>query len=79
MITRDIRHHLSKDIPKNENDAFTSKYLRITSITKMAAHWGVDFFKFHALPGNSICTTQEGYLDQNIHALTLLVAYALKG
>ena len=48
MITRSIRLHLYKDGPKNENDVFSSKYLHIASITKMATHQGVDIFKGHA-------------------------------
>ena len=41
MITKHIRLHLSKDVPKNENDALSSKYLCIKSITEMEAHRGV--------------------------------------
>ena len=44
MIAIDTRCHLCKDVTKNEKDAFSSKYLCIAYATKMASHWGVNFF-----------------------------------
>ena len=79
MITRSTKIHLSKYVPKNEKDVLSLKYLCIVSITQMASHQGVDFFKSHALSGHSICTNQYRYLDQNILAPTFLCAYALTG
>ena len=48
MLTRPTRSHLSKGLPKNEKDAFKSKYLRISPIIEMAAHQNVYFFDSHA-------------------------------
>ena len=79
MITRSIRHHLSKDVHKFEKGVFSSKSLCISSVTEMAAHWGVNFFEIHARSGHSLGTNQERYLDRNILALTLPSAYALNG
>ena len=59
MISRAIRRHVSKYLPKTENDSFSSKYLRISSITKMAAHRGVNFFESHARSVHSLGTNQE--------------------
>ena len=47
MITESIRRHLYKLVPKNDKDVFSSKFIRITSITKMASQWGLDFFESH--------------------------------
>ena len=79
MITRDIRLHLYKDVPKNEKDEFSSKHLRIEPITKMEAHRGVNFFGIHACVGHSLGTNQERHMEKNIIALTLKGAYALNG
>ena len=65
MITRSIRRHISKDLHKNEKDAFSSKSLCIASITEMAARRGVKLFEIHALSGHSLFTNQERNLDQN--------------
>ena len=78
-ITRSIMHHLSKDVPKNENYVFSSKYLRIASVTKMATHRGVNFFERHDRSGLSLGTNQERCLEQNILAPTLPYVYALNG
>ena len=43
MTTKAIRHHLSKDVSNHKKDAFSSKYLCISSITKMEAHQGDGF------------------------------------
>ena len=58
MITRAIRRHFSKDVPKNEKDVFISKYLRIAYITEMTAHRGVNFLESHARSGHSLGTNQ---------------------
>ena len=79
MITRSSRLHLSKDVPKNQKDLFSSKYLHVAPITKMVANRGVYFLESHAGSGPSLGTNQESYLDQNVIALVLLVAYALNG
>ena len=65
MITRAIRFHLYKYLPKNEKDEFSLKYLRIASVTKMAAHRGVIFSGIHDTSGHSIGTNQERYLKKN--------------
>ena len=44
MITNTTSRHMSKYIPKNDKDYFSSKYLRIESITEMSTHQGVEFF-----------------------------------
>ena len=59
MITWAIRLHLSKDVPNNEKDTFSSKSLRIASITEMTAHQGVDSFESHDYSGQSLGTNQE--------------------
>ena len=59
IIIKAIRLHLSNDVHKNKNDSFSSKYLYIVSITKMAAHRGVDFFESHDHSGHSLGTNQE--------------------
>ena len=59
MITKVIRHPLSKYVPNNEKDIFSSKSLRIESIDKMAAHQGVDFSESHSRSGHSLGTNQE--------------------
>ena len=79
IITRSIRRHTSKDVPKNEKGAFSSKYFCIASIAEMAAHRGVEFFKIHTCSDHSLGTNQERYLDQNILTLTLPGTYALNG
>ena len=79
MITRPIRRHLPKAVPKNEKDAFILKYLHISPIIEMVAHWDVYFFHSHALSGHSIGTNQERYLDQYILVLTLPGVYSLNG
>ena len=79
MTNKVIRWHLSKYVPKNKNDMFSSKYLRIVYITEMASCQGVDFLDSHACSGNSLCTNQESYLDQNILSLTFTDVYALDG
>ena len=48
IITRAIRIHLYKDIPKSEKDVFSSKSLLIISLAKMASHRGVKSFESHA-------------------------------
>ena len=58
MTTRATIHQLYKVVPKNENDAFSSKSLRIVSISKMATHQGVDFFERHACSGHCIGTNK---------------------
>ena len=79
MTTRAIRLNLSKYIPKNEKYAFSSKSLRIASVTKMASHRGVNFFDIHARSGHSLETNQERYLDWNTISLILPGAYTLNG
>ena len=79
LTTNAIIRHLSKDIHKNEKYVFSSKSLRIVSITKMASHQGVDFFESHTCSGQSLDTNQERLLDQNILTLTLPGAYTLNG
>ena len=58
MTTIATRHQLYKVVHKNENDAFSSKYLRIVSISKMATHQGVDLFERHACSGHYIGTNK---------------------
>ena len=58
MISRSVRFHLSKGVSKNEKDVFSLKYLRISSVTKMAANGGVNFFESHAHYGYIIGTNQ---------------------
>ena len=77
MMTRSIRRQLSKYVPKNGKDMFSSKYLRIVFITNMAYHRGVDFSESHDRSVHSIGNNQERYLDQNMLALTLPGAYDL--
>ena len=79
MITRPIRSHLPKAVPKNDKDAFILKYLHISPIIEMVAHWDVYFFDNHALSGHSIGTNHERYLDQYILVLTLSGVYSLNG
>ena len=79
MITRAIRHHLSKDTAKNEKDEFSSKSIHIAPITNMVDHRGVYFFDIHAKSGHSIGTNQERYLDRNNLAMNLAGEYALHG
>ena len=45
MITKAIRRHFSKGVPRNETDAFSSKYVCIESIAKIESHQSVDLFK----------------------------------
>ena len=71
MITRAIKIHPFKYVPKNENNASSSKSIRITFIIKMADHQGVYSFDIHYLSDHSLGTNQERYLDQNILELTL--------
>ena len=59
IITIAIRRHLSKDVPKTENCAFSSKSLCVASITQMATPQGVNFFESRSLSCDSICTNQE--------------------
>ena len=77
MTTKSIKPHLYKDVPKNDKDAFSSKYLRIEYVTKMAAHRGVYFFGSHAQSGYSLGNNQERYMDQNILAITFPGVYSL--
>ena len=77
MITRAIRHHLSKYIHNNKNDVFRSKSLCVVFVTKKASHRGVKFFESHDRSGRSLGTNQERYLEQNILELTLSGTYAL--
>ena len=59
MITISIRYHPSKHVPKNKKDVYSSKYLHISPITKMAAQRGVDFFESYAQSGQSVGTYKE--------------------
>ena len=77
LTTNAIIRHLSKDIHKNEKYVFSSKSLRIVSITKMASHQGVDFFESHTCSGQSLDTNQERLLDQNTPAIEFPGEYAL--
>ena len=52
VITKSIRRYLSKEVTNNDKDVFSSKYLSISPITKMAAHQGGDFFESHACSGH---------------------------
>ena len=79
IITKVIIHNPCKYASKNEKDLFSSKYLHIPSITKMAARQGVDFFDSNACYIHSIGNNQESYLDLNIPALTLPGTYSLNG
>ena len=79
MINKYIRSHLSKDVPKNDKDELSSKYLRTSSITKIAAQRGVDFFKIHAPSGQSLITNHEMYLDKSTLTLNFPGAYDLNG
>ena len=79
MITKDIIRHLTKDVSNNDKDIFISKSIHIASITKMAAHQGVELFESHYRSGHSLGTNQESYLDQNILILDLPGVYALNG
>ena len=66
-----------KYIPNNEKGMFRSKYIPIASITKMADHQGVDFFKSRTFSGHIVGINKERCLDWNILALTLPGAYDL--
>ena len=79
MINISIRRHFFKNVPKNEKEVISLKYIRTASITEMAAHLGVNFFKSRARSGHSLGTHQERYSDQNILALILLGACSLNG
>ena len=59
MITKAIKSHLSKDVPKNKKDLFSSKSLRISSIAPMDSHRGVHFFEIHSQSVHSLSTDQE--------------------
>ena len=58
MITKAIRRHFSKGVPKNETDAFSSKYVCIESIAKIESHQGVDLFKIPDCSGHNIGTNK---------------------
>ena len=58
IITKSIIIHLSKDVPKNWKDAFRSKYLHISFITKMAAHQSLELFDSHNRSFHSLGTNQ---------------------
>ena len=77
MITRPIRCHISKDVPKNEKYVFRLKYLRTSPKIEISAHRDVYFFDIHARSVHSLVTNQERYLDQNILVLTLPGVYSL--
>ena len=58
MITKDIIRHLTKDVSNNDKDIFISKSIHIASITKMAAHQGVELFDICACSGRILVTNQ---------------------
>ena len=58
MITKSIIISLSKGLPKNDKDVFTSKSLNIVSITKMASHGVVDLLDSHGFSGHGLGTNQ---------------------
>ena len=58
IITIDIRHQLSKEVPKNEKYVFILESLHIASVTEMVAHRGVNFFESHACSCHSLGTNQ---------------------
>ena len=65
------------DLEQVKKDLFSSKSLRISSITKFLTHQGVDFFKSHARSVQILGTNKESYLEWNILTLTLPGVYAL--
>ena len=67
MIIISIISQLSKEVLKNKKDVFSSKSLRIASVTKMAANQGVNFFESYVCSGHSLSTKKSTWTKIYLH------------
>ena len=59
MIYKNIRHRLPKYVPNKDKNVFSSKYLFILSVTKIAYQKGVEFLVSHGHSGHSLGTNKK--------------------